>query len=261
MHCCDNACSLHPAAHMLMPNTAGVRCALQCLLRRVTGAHTYSCCPAALLLSLLLSWVLQTRTADLCRKLYLTVPPAVLYCTVPPAMLYCTVPPAMLYCTAPLVSHINRPSSSSAALCAVQAPGSCFLPVPPLCITGAHRTAPTNSAALRACLAGPSLRMFDAAAGWVVKRVRSRHMQAPSSPTQLAAVADVFARLQHKSVVVPELLNALGSQVGVLRCNVSVASAIAEAEAEAAPAPAAPTAPAAAAAAAAAAGWHAGWPC
>lgn len=56
--------------------------------------------------------------------------------------------------------------------------------------------------------------MFDAAAGWVVKRVRARHMQAPSSPQQLAAVAGVFARLQHRSVVVPELLNALGSQVG-----------------------------------------------
>jgi hypothetical protein len=40
-------------------------------------------------------------------------------------------------------------------------------------------------------------------------------MQAPSSPTQLAAVADVFARLQHRRVVVPELLNALGSQVCV----------------------------------------------
>lgn len=39
-------------------------------------------------------------------------------------------------------------------------------------------------------------------------------MQAPSSPPQLAAVAHVFARLQHRTVVVPELLNALGSQVG-----------------------------------------------
>lgn len=58
------------------------------------------------------------------------------------------------------------------------------------------------------------MRMFDAAAGWVVKRVRARHMHAPSSPPQLAAVADVFARLQHRTVVVPELLNALGSQVG-----------------------------------------------
>jgi hypothetical protein len=62
--------------------------------------------------------------------------------------------------------------------------------------------------------AGPSLRMFDAAAGWVVKRVRSRHMQAPGSPPQLAAVAGVFAALRHRSVVVPELLNALDAQVG-----------------------------------------------
>jgi hypothetical protein len=62
--------------------------------------------------------------------------------------------------------------------------------------------------------AGPSLRMFDASAGWVVKRVRSRHMQAPSSPAQLAAVAGVFAALRHRSVVVPELLNALDAQVG-----------------------------------------------
>lgn len=57
------------------------------------------------------------------------------------------------------------------------------------------------------------MRMFDAAAGWVVKRVRARHMQAPSSPPQLAAVGAVFAGLQHTSVVVPELLNALSSQV------------------------------------------------
>jgi hypothetical protein len=41
-------------------------------------------------------------------------------------------------------------------------------------------------------------------------------MQAPSSPPQLGAVAGVFARLQHRTVVVPELLNALGSQVGCL---------------------------------------------
>lgn len=61
---------------------------------------------------------------------------------------------------------------------------------------------------------GLSLRMFDAAAGWVVKRVRYRHMQAPASPSQLAAVAGVFAALRHRSVVVPELLNALDAQVG-----------------------------------------------
>jgi hypothetical protein len=64
------------------------------------------------------------------------------------------------------------------------------------------------------CAVGPSLRMFDAVAGWLVKRVRSRHVQAPSSPQQLAAVAAVYARLQHRSVVVPELLNALDMQVG-----------------------------------------------
>jgi len=46
-----------------------------------------------------------------------------------------------------------------------------------------------------------------------VKRVRARHMQAPSSPQQLASVAGVFTGLQHHSVVVPELLNALSSQV------------------------------------------------
>jgi hypothetical protein len=61
--------------------------------------------------------------------------------------------------------------------------------------------------------AGPSLRMFDAVAGWLVKRVRARHVQAPSSPQQLAAVAAVYARLQHRSVVVPELLTALDMQV------------------------------------------------
>jgi len=27
------------------------------------------------------------------------------------------------------------------------------------------------------CLAGPSLRMFDAVAGWLVKRIRARHVQ------------------------------------------------------------------------------------
>jgi hypothetical protein len=56
--------------------------------------------------------------------------------------------------------------------------------------------------------------MFDAVAGWLVKRIRARHVQAPASPQQLAAVADVYARLQHRSVVVPELLNALDQQVG-----------------------------------------------
>jgi hypothetical protein len=61
--------------------------------------------------------------------------------------------------------------------------------------------------------------MFDAVAGWLVKRVRARHVQAPSSPQQLAAVAAVYARLQHRSVVVPELLNALDMQVGGLLWN------------------------------------------
>lgn len=43
-------------------------------------------------------------------------------------------------------------------------------------------------------------------------------MRAPSSPPQLAAVGGVFARLQHRSVVVPELLNALSTQVRVCVC-------------------------------------------
>jgi hypothetical protein len=37
-------------------------------------------------------------------------------------------------------------------------------------------------------------------------------MQAPSSPEQLAALATAFAALEHRSVVVPELLHALDSQ-------------------------------------------------
>lgn len=84
---------------------------------------------------------------------------------------------------------------------------ACLFPRPSM-----HFKMPAQSICLCAT-AGPSLRMFDAAAGWVVKRIRARHMHAPSSPQQLAAVASVFAQLQHKSVVVPELLNALSSQV------------------------------------------------
>eukprot|EP00879_Flechtneria_rotunda_P028676 GHRR01030884.1.p1 GENE.GHRR01030884.1~~GHRR01030884.1.p1 ORF type:complete len:371 (+),score=144.06 GHRR01030884.1:128-1114(+) len=63
---------------------------------------------------------------------------------------------------------------------------------------------------------GCAPRMFDAVAGWIVKRIRSRDPGAPHTPSHLAAVAAVFARLQHRSVVMPELLNALARQVGVL---------------------------------------------
>ncbi|KAF8066189.1 ACS8 [Scenedesmus sp. PABB004] len=61
---------------------------------------------------------------------------------------------------------------------------------------------------------GPAPRLFDAVAGWLAKRVRARHVQAPSSPAQLAAVAGAFAALprRHRSVAVPELLSALDLQ-------------------------------------------------
>lgn len=85
------------------------------------------------------------------------------------------------------------------------------------CLTSLQLTSCTlqliSTHVLRLVPTGPSLRMFDAVAGWLVKRVRARHVQAPSSPQQLAAVAAAYARLQHRSVVVPELLTALDLQV------------------------------------------------
>lgn len=55
--------------------------------------------------------------------------------------------------------------------------------------------------------------MFDAVAGHIVKRIRSRHVQSVTKPAQLAQLLSAYNRLRHSSVVVPELLAAASSQI------------------------------------------------
>lgn len=58
--------------------------------------------------------------------------------------------------------------------------------------------------------------MLDAVAGFVVRRVRARHLNAVSRPEDLAALLRAYAALSHNSVAVPELLTAVGEQVGTV---------------------------------------------
>lgn len=55
--------------------------------------------------------------------------------------------------------------------------------------------------------------MLDAAAGFVVRRIRSRHLNAVSRAEDLASLLHAYAALGHNSVAVPELLAAVGEQV------------------------------------------------
>lgn len=68
--------------------------------------------------------------------------------------------------------------------------------------------------ALRYC-DGPTPRMLDAVAGYIVKRIRNKHMNAMAQPQHVLAVLRAYAELGHVSVVVPELIGALSLQVCV----------------------------------------------
>jgi hypothetical protein len=56
--------------------------------------------------------------------------------------------------------------------------------------------------------------MLDAVAGYVVRRIKARHTNAVTRPQDLAGLLQAFAALRHNSVAIPELLSAVGEQVG-----------------------------------------------
>jgi hypothetical protein len=58
--------------------------------------------------------------------------------------------------------------------------------------------------------------MLDAVAGYIVKRIRSKHLAAVSQPSHILSILQSYARLSHVSVVIPELIGALSEQVGAL---------------------------------------------
>ena len=55
--------------------------------------------------------------------------------------------------------------------------------------------------------------MFDVIAGFVVGRIRAKHLNAISRPDDIATVLEAYAQQQHRSVAVPELLTAAGEQL------------------------------------------------
>lgn len=55
--------------------------------------------------------------------------------------------------------------------------------------------------------------MFDVVAGFVVARIRSKHLNAVTRPEDIAAVLGAYAQQAHRSVSVPELLTAVGEQM------------------------------------------------
>ncbi len=55
--------------------------------------------------------------------------------------------------------------------------------------------------------------MLDAVGGYIVKRIRAQHLNAVSRPDHMAQVLSAYAALEHRSVIVPEILGALSSQV------------------------------------------------
>ncbi|KAL4541215.1 hypothetical protein Ndes2526B_g05755 [Nannochloris sp. 'desiccata'] len=57
--------------------------------------------------------------------------------------------------------------------------------------------------------------LFDVISGFVVNRIRSKHLNAVTKPDDLAAVLAAYAKQQHRSVSVPELLTTIGAQLRV----------------------------------------------
>jgi hypothetical protein len=57
--------------------------------------------------------------------------------------------------------------------------------------------------------------LFDVISGFVVNRIRSKHLNAVTKPDDLAAVLAAYAQQGHKSVSVPELLTAVGEQLRI----------------------------------------------
>lgn len=55
--------------------------------------------------------------------------------------------------------------------------------------------------------------MLDALAGFVVKRIAARHLHAVARPRDILRLLRAYARLQHRSVAVPELVTALTGEL------------------------------------------------
>jgi hypothetical protein len=55
--------------------------------------------------------------------------------------------------------------------------------------------------------------LFDIISGFIVDRVRAKHLNAVSRPDDFALVLSAYAKQQHRSVSVPELLTAVGEQL------------------------------------------------
>ncbi|PSC69282.1 Amino acid permease 2 isoform A [Micractinium conductrix] len=58
--------------------------------------------------------------------------------------------------------------------------------------------------------------MLDALASFCVQRIRSRHLNCVSRPADLTGLLQAYADLAHNSVTVPELLQAVGDQRGLV---------------------------------------------
>lgn len=62
-------------------------------------------------------------------------------------------------------------------------------------------------------ISSASSAMLDAAAGFAVRRMRAGHLNAVTSPADLAQLLQAYAALGHTTVVLPELLTAASNQV------------------------------------------------
>lgn len=62
-------------------------------------------------------------------------------------------------------------------------------------------------------ISSTSSSMLDAAAGFVVRRMTSGHLNAVTKLSDLSQLLQAYAALGHKTVVLPELLTAASNQV------------------------------------------------